>query len=42
MQARRLLFTAAALGAFALGAGAASAKPKVVQGPGYLPTCFAP
>jgi ribose transport system substrate-binding protein len=42
MRARRLLFTAAALGAFALGAGAASAKPEVVQGPGYLPGCFAP
>ena len=42
MRARQLLFTAASLGAFALSAGAASAKPEVVQGPGYLPTCFAP
>jgi ribose transport system substrate-binding protein len=42
MRARRLLFTAAALGAFALGAGAASAKPEIVPGPGYDPECFAP
>jgi ribose transport system substrate-binding protein len=42
MRARRLLFTAAALGALALSAGVAHAKPEVVQGPGYLPSCFAP
>lgn len=39
---RRLLLSAAALGALALGAAEASAKPKTVEGPGYLPECFKP
>jgi len=42
MLLRRLTLGAAFVGALALAAGAAAAKPQVVAGPGYKPECFAP
>ena len=42
MLLRRLLVSAAIVGALGFAAGTASAKPKIVAGPGYNPECFAP
>ncbi len=42
MLLRRLMLGAAIVGALGLAAGTASAKPKVVSGPGYNPECFKP
>ena len=42
MLLRRLMLSAAFVGALAFAAGAATAAPKVVPGPGHNPECFAP